>query len=436
MFYELAPKSSPPDWPVAVNSVRAVRAADGREVGIPVCLDANVLVVGTSGYGKTVFTKEYVKALFAQDEKLYGVFFQIKPDDFTETFLRPQDKVIAYGDQVCPGGNLFQWNLVKEIRSLPPGEWETALDELTSILFSDLLQDSRNRVWADAARNVFKAFVKVILYQYGNNPSNQKLIGAMRDMPRKELLAFLAEHPPNRGMLRDNFDYDPVDPRGWTMPRKGSDIFFFLQNVLEKFGGSFLLADGEDTIFDYLCGSYGERLFLVHDHKKRNSTKLFERYFLKYIADDLLSQTSVFSGRMLWVLDEIDKVEGDFGLTQAVTLGRQFGLQTIVSTQSMESLYAIAPELHGEHLTNAALSGFSVTAAFHPGDPHTIETLRTLYGKRLKQTVVMPFSRYEKPIISTEQRPVVEESDFAGLGIGECYIKILSAGPERVRILI
>lgn len=242
----------------------------------------------------------------------------------------------------------------------------------------------------------------MIRYQYGNNPSNQKLICAMRDMPRRELLAFLAEYSPNRGMLRDNFDFDPADPGSWTMPKKGSDIFFFLQNVLEKFGGSFLSADGEDTIFDYLRGRYGERLFLIHDHKKRNSTKLFERYFLKYITDELISQTSTFSGRMLFVLDEIDKVEGDFGLTQAVTLGRQFGLQAIVSSQSIESLYAIAPELYGEHLTNAALSGFSVTAAFHPGDPHTIETLQTLYGKRPKQTVVMLFSRYERPIISTE----------------------------------
>lgn len=220
------------------------------------------------------------------------------------------------------------------------------------------------------------------------------------------------------------------------MPKRGSDIFFFLQNVLEKFGSSFLSADGDDTIFDYLHGRYGERLFLVHDHKKRNSTKLFERYFLKYIADELLSQTSAFSGSMLWVLDEIDKVEGDFGLTQAVTLGRQFGLQVIVSTQSMESLYAIAPDLHGEHLTNAALSGFSVTAAFHPGDPRTIEILQALYGKRARQTVTMPLSRYDKPIVSTEQRPMVEDGDFASLETGECYIKIRSARPERVRILI
>lgn len=194
--------------------------------------------------------------------------------------------------------------------------------------------------------------------------------------------------------------------------------------------------DGEDTIYDFLHGHYGERLFMIHDHKQRNSSKLFEQYFLKYIGDEVLSLTSDFSGRMVWVLDEIDKVEHDFGLTQAVTLGRQFGLQVLVSTQSLESLYAVAPEFYGEHLTNASLAGFAMTAAFHPGDPHTIETLQTLYGKCMKQTVAMPLSRYDKPLITTEQRPIVEDGDFASLDIGECYIKLYSAKPERVKILI
>ena len=149
----------------------------------------------------------------------------------------------------------------------------------------------------------------------------------------------------------------------------------------------------------------------------------------------MLSLTSDFSGEMIWVLDEIDKIEHDFGLTQAVTLGQQFGLQVLVSTQSLESLYAVAPDLHGEHLTNASLAGFPVTVSFHPGDPHTIETLQKLYGECRKQFVEMPISRYDRPIIRSEMRPLVEDSDFASLNVGECYIKIRSDPPMKVRIL-
>lgn len=48
----------------------------------------------------------------------------------------------------------------------------------------------------------------------------------------------------------------------------------------------------------------------------------------------------------------------------------------------------------------------------------------------------MPLSRYDKPTIITEQRYIVEDSDFASLNIGECYIKYKSIKPERVKIII
>ena len=258
----------------------------------------------------------------------------------------------------------------------------------------------------------------------------------MREMDRKETLKFLSQYAPNRGMLLDNFAFDSQNCEKYDMPRKGSDIFFFLQNVLDKFGGSFLSTDGQDTIYDYLHGQYGSRLFLLHDHKNRSSSRLFERYFLERIGDELLSQASDFHKKMLYVLDEIDKVGYDFGLTQAVTLCRQFELQILLSTQSLESLYAVAPESYGEHLTNAALSGFGMTVTFHPGDPHTIDTLQKLYGSTVKETLTMPLSRYDKPVISTGLRPIVEDCDFASLQVGECYVKLGAKRPERLQILL
>lgn len=424
-----------PQWPQASTYVRAQCIPAGGSMDIPV-LSANMLVVGTSGYGKTVFTKAYVRELFKANPDRYAVFFQIKPGDFTDEFLRPGDKVITYSETMFPKANCFRWNLVKEIRSCNKAEWETELEALAAILFSDMLLDSRNRIWAEAAKTTFKDFIKVILYCYGNNPSNRELIHAMKSMGQQELLKFLAKYPPNRSMLRDNFAFDAQRCENYRMPKKGSDIFFFLQNVLEKFGGSFLSADGQDTLFDYMHGHYGRRLFIIHDHKTRSSSRLFEQYFMKRIGDEMLSQSSGFRGKMVWVLDEIDKIEHDFGLTQAVTLGRQFGLQVLVSTQSLESLYAVAPELHGEHLTNAALSGFGITVAFHPGDPHTIETLQTLYGQCEKQDIVLPLSRYDSMTVTTAMRPMVEDSDFASLRRGECYVKIFSEPPRRVRIVI
>lgn len=423
------------NWPKGDYFVRAIRKRDGKVVEIPV-QSSNFLITGTTGYGKTVFTKVYVKELLTENPETYVVFFQIKPDDFTEMFLRPQDKIITFYDGGCSPQNLFKWCMVKEIRSRPKDMWETELEELTSILFADILNDPRNVAWAGGAKDFFKGFIKVILYCYKNNPSNSKIICAMNEMSWSEILKFLWKYPPNRSMLKDNFEYDISLGDNYKLNKKGSDIAFFLQYIKGKFGGSFMSEDGEDTIYDYMHGKYGSRLFILHDHKARESSRLFERYFMRHIGDEMLSIVSDFKGKMLWVLDEIDKIGYDFGLIEAVTLGRQFNLQVIVSTQSINSLYALAPEKHGENLMDAVLAGFPMTATFHPGDPNTIEILQTLYGKKMKQTVSMPFSRYDKPTVITEQRYVVEDSDFASLDTGECYIKYRSGEPERVKIII
>lgn len=429
MFFEIPQKTE--SWPKTNHGI-AAKLQDGSLITVPTEA-INTLVLGVSGYGKTTYTKAFVHEKLKENPNLFCVFFQVKPDDFTEEFLRPNDKVITFNEKLYPN-NCFKWNLVKEVRACPKDEWETVLEEIATILFADLLADPRNLIWADAAKAAFKGFILVLLHRYKNNPANGKVISAMKNMPRKEFLSFLAKYTPNRSFLKDSFGYDPAQANDYQLTRRASDIFFFLNNVLERFGGTFE-SDGEDTIYEYLQGSY-ERLFIVHDHKTKDSAKYFEQYIFKYIGNEMLSQASDFQGRqMLWVLDEIDKIEADINLSQIITLGRQFGLQVLVSTQSLESLFAIAPEIQGDHLIKASLAGFGMTVAFHPGDPFSIQALQTLYGKRIKQTVTLSLSRYETPRIDTQWQPIVDDHDFASLGIGECYIKLYASDPVRCKIL-
>lgn len=438
MFFEIPQKTDPTaSWPKTNHGI-AAKLHDGSLITVPIPADVvNTLIVGVSGYGKTTFTKAFVREKYKENQNLFSVFFQVKPDDFTGEFLRPEDKVITYSDKLFPK-NTFRWNLIKEIRVHAKDEWETVLEEIASILFADLLEDKRNLIWADAGKNTFKAFILTLLHCYKNNPSNGKIISAMKNTPRKDFLKFLSKYPPNRSLLLDIFDYDFMHGDDYKLTRKASDTFFFLNNVLERFGGTFASIGGEDTLYDYLHGHYyGKRLFIVHDHKTKDSAKYFEKFIFKYIGNEILSQSSDFQGRqMLWVLDEIDKIEADIHLTQVVTLGRQFGLQTIVSTQSLESLFAIAPEFQGDHLTKASFAGFGMTVAFHPADPFTTQTLQGLYGKRIKQTVTLPLSRYDTPKIDTQWQPIVDDQDFANLGIGECFIKLYASDPVRCKILL
>lgn len=47
---------------------------------------SNVLITGVTGYGKTVFTKQYVHGILNKNPDTYAIFFQIKPDDFLNSF--------------------------------------------------------------------------------------------------------------------------------------------------------------------------------------------------------------------------------------------------------------------------------------------------------------------------------------------------------------
>lgn len=151
-----------------------------------------------------------------------------------------------------------------------------------------------------------------------------------------------------------------------------------------------------------------------------------------------MSNTSDLKYPILLCLDEIDKLSdsgnnADFGLYQAATLGREFGIHILLTTQSIENLYGLAPDFN-THITNGGLAGFPVIVSFRPGDVLSVETMQKLFGSRYVEHIIMPASRYDSVQVKSEYEPLVSDADFAELDTGECYIKIKSYEPQKVRL--
>ena len=123
----------------------------------------------------------------------------------------------------------------------------------------------------------------------------------------------------------------------------------------------------------------------------------------------------------------------DWGLYQAANLGREYGLQILLTTQSVENLYGLSADFN-EHITTGGLAGFPYLISFRPGDPTTIATLQTLYGSAYRERIVLPASRYAEPVVKCDMEPMVTDAEFASLGVGDCIVKILSHPPQRVHI--
>lgn len=439
MLYELPEKMQKavsPRWPVGVGSIPAV-LSDGTAVDLPVLSGVNVITFGMVGTGKTKsYTERAADILLSHNKKEKGVFFEVK-HSFVDHFLSENDKVITHNPNAVAKKNLFVPNIIKEIRqSMDP---EAEMREIAEFLFGELLSGAnQNRAWIESARNTFIGVLRTIVDCFPNeNTGNGTLVNALRRMTTKELLAYLARHPRNRSMLRRDWGYEIHCPERYESTRRASDIQFFLNQVLETFSGSFEM-DGLDTIHDWLDEKYGRNLFFLYDLASAEISRPFFLYYLKKIKDYKLSNAEKDANPILMVLDEIDKMadggkSADWGLFQAANLGREYGLQILLTTQSVENLYGLSPDFN-EHITRGGLAGFPYQISFRPGDPNTIEVLQTLYGSEYKEHMVLPASRYADPIVKCEWEPIVTDAEFASLGTGDCIVKIQSHRPVKVHI--
>lgn len=431
---------SDPIWPISSCYIAAERKVGNTKISIPI-LSGNKLIVGKIGCGKTTLVKKMISAeMKNEDTFLFG--FEVKQGDYSNTFLRPGGLIISYRSIPGKEDQTFKWNMIREIRESDDPDAE--VKKLATFLSKHLRKDPGKEIWAQGAAETFEGFINTIIHCVSGIPSNHDVIQHLKTMKTIEFLKFLSCYKPNRSMLEkyyhfntalitDNSDETKKKLSEYKVPQIGADILVFLQNMLGSFSGSFLSKDGQHTLRGWLAGKYGKELFLSYDLSKKDSMSIFAVYFLQSIILERISLNADRSKKILMALDEVPEIGEDFLLEEGVTVGRENRLEVILSTQSLEKLYAIAPDANPsktEHFTNAMLSGFTTYACFQPGDPYTISTFQKFFGNKRK----IPCSRYS----STGEiivEPLVAEEDFATLSEGECYIKIGASNPERLHII-
>lgn len=440
MFLYTLPRSAMqvplPDWPAGVGSIPA-NLPDGTPVMLPVLPSVNILTFGTVGTGKTrSIAGPAAEAILNANPETKGVFFECKRS-FLDHFYRPGDKIITHDPGAVPAEALFIPNIIREVRRSQ--DHESAMRSFADFVFADLLKGAgQNRVWCEAARNTFIAVMRVIIDCYpSENTTNRVLIRAIQQYDLHQLLKYLAKHPANHPLLKNSWNFDPQHPDKYTPTRRAEDIRFYLSTACELFSGSFLM-DGQDTLHDWLYGQYGRNLFFLYDLTASEISRPIFLFYLKKIKDYKMSNSGQTAAPILMVMDEIDKMseggkDADWGIFQAANLGRECGLQIMLTTQSLENLYGLAPN-YNENIAKGGLAGFPCVCAFRPGTPATSQYLQTLYGSEYREHLVLPASRYAEPTVKAELEPIVTDAEFASLGTGECIVKLLNCRPQRLKI--
>lgn len=440
MFYkvpvDMLPSRVSNTWMTENNNGILAISEDGKHIRVPVD-KSNILITGVTGTGKTrSFTLPAAKTLL-RTPNMKAVFFEIK-DTFLEECFQRGDKIISY-DGARFKEHLFKWNMIREIRQAQNREAE--MKQISDFLFRELLNGSfQNTAWIQSARNLFIAVLRSIVDGTKENPSNYTLINSLRNKSIGEVLCYISTHPRNKSIIKEFRYVESMKVEDYIPTRRAEDIFFFFRKILEKFGGSFESRDGQDTIYEFLH-TQNQNLFISYDLKTSESSRDFIVYCLKKIKDEKMSNTTNIKHiPLLLSFDEIDKlssgkITADFGLFQMLTLGREYNIQLLVSSQSIENLYSLAEDFNS-HIVEGGLAGFQEFISFHAGDTKTLETLQSLYGSEYKERIILPLSRYDKPHLQSEYLPIVSEADFSTLKTGEAYIKYRSHRPQKVYFLL
>ena len=113
-------------------------------------------------------------------------------------------------------------------------------------------------------------------------------------------------------------------------------------------------------------------------------------------------------------------------MDDAVNFGRSLGVKFVIGVQNVSQLI----ENYGEDGAMNILSGFSTTIAYKVSDHATRNYLVELMGVNRKRTTYLSAISSRGVIEELERANVVEDWDILSLDVGECIIRLPSAGSE------
>ena len=435
MYFErYSEKNQIPKWSTK-DGIPAYILPTYEIIGVPV-EKTNYFVSGTTGTGKTTGVKKILDFRLQAQDNLRLLVYQVKMHDFDKFFIK-NGLFICHNSSTYPDDKLFKWNSMKEFRLAGEKGWFNSIQEFTSCAASEFRKSAgSNLYFVDTAEECVIRFFLALLHTTKENISNDKTWGFLEHEQPEKILDVIANYRGNHSFLKIHFEYDYQEKKKYTLTKRGRDIFIFINKIVRVVTGTFRQR-GNDTIWEFMHGGEFNRLCICHEEGNKASY-IMEQYFLKRITTMMLGSDNTITDDLLMVLDEVDKSRvTEFPLAKLATLGREVGnkhTQLVLSTQSFESLYAIA-ENGNEHDTRSMLSGFPCTIAFNPGmDETTRNILQSAYGNHMVQRVTAPLSRYDSPIIEMKEIPWVSDEQFASLDRGQAIVKIQSERPYRVQL--
>jgi hypothetical protein len=375
----------------------------------------HILVLGTSGTGKSVCLNHYLTTLKARRaataEVNKCVIYDVK-GEFCGKHLEPEDLIFYPFDQ-----RSVSWSFFNEVRDYPD------LDVLCTSLYEPP-KESKDVYWYNAARDVFRTGLFYLLREGQTSNRNiweffshplQQIRDALYTLPVHEL-----------GALKH---IDKADSN------QAASVISILQERL--------------TFFRYLTdrdGTFSFRSFIRDDADRRNlflmNIRRYDAIFrslMTFVIDimtrEVLSLADSFTRRITFVVDEFGSLSKMPCIFDFLTMGRSKGGFLVLANQDLGSV----SNVYGSDQKETFFNNFNVHLVFRLNDPTTADFLSKAFGereviKKFQSSQFSPSDLGDRFSMSEQEKleKIILPTEFQSLPDFHAYLKIANCGLTRM----
>ncbi len=377
----------------------------------------HILLLGTSGTGKSVCLNHYLARLKARRQASSAevnkcVIYDVK-GEFCGKHLEPDDLIFYPFDE-----RSISWSFFNEVLDYPD------LDVLCTSLYEPP-KDSKDAYWYNAARDVFRTG---LFYLLREGRTTNRHIWEFFSQPLQAIRDSLYTLPVREmGALKH---IDKADSN------QAASIISILQERL--------------TFFRYLTdrdGSFSFRKFIRDDEERRNlflmNIRQYDAIFrslMTFIIDimtrEVLSLADSFTRRITFVVDEFGSLAKMPCIFDFLTMGRSKGGFLVLANQDLGSV----SNIYGSDQKETFFNNFNLHLIFRLNDPTTAEFLSKAFGereviKKFQSSQFSPSDLGDRFSMSEQEKleKIILSTEFQSLPDFHAYLKIANYGLTRMK---
>ena len=387
---------------------------------LPLC-DASSCVIGGSGTGKTTLIVSIAESLRDEMSRDDIMVVLVTKPSMLAALMRDGDKVI---NDPRRASDEQPYNILEDVRLDGKPNRRLIADAVARALLRPFEQGDGPPYFPLAAGDIIE-FVTDHLAD-DPNTSNSDLREFLESSPsalRERLRA-----APDGTRLVSHIEQDGPQAQG---------VVGLLHTAVSPLGAGRFSEDGRLSLRREIREKGGRAIFIcVKPSDGRTFEPITQLMFDLVLKEALAVGERALAegrnpGRVFVVLDEVRLLPRLEHLEPALNFGRELGLRVIIGVQNYRQLDIAYPEE-----APCLISGCPNLFVFNVFDGQSREYIKGLFGRNRKR-----ISMWEKYTVGGINETivdgyVVEDTDLANLGVGECIVRMTTAAPQPFRIKI